>query len=307
MKKRGIIGFISDFGHKDPYVGICKAVMASINPDALIIDISHMISPHNILQAAIYLWASLPAFPDEAIILAVVDPGVGSERAPIIVQRGNRYLIGPDNGIFGLVLDNAYTVYQISQELLYKSLKPFGISLQTSNTFHARDIFSPAAGLISNGVLPEDFCTTQKRPIKRLEFPHANHQDGIIKGHILYFDKFGNACTSITSKDLTALRCDSKDIKIALYTKNNKGVTIPFGHTFSSVSKGEPVCYINSFGLVEIAVNMGNAQKLLGLSIGDKVRLWCRHQTLDFATLKDKKGKHKTFNSKFLEKGSGSA
>ena len=276
MKKRAIIGFLTDFGYQDPYVGICKAIMAAINPDIKIVDITHMVRPQDILQAAVYLKASLPAFPDNAIVLAIVDPGVGSDRAPIVIRHGGRYLIGPDNGIFGLVLKGEYQAYRIRQKPLHGFLKLHGVSIQTSNTFHARDIFSPAAALISKGILPEDFCSIFKKPVKDLDFPKAKIKNGVIEGHLLYFDGFGNACTSITSKDLSNLKCDTSNIKVTLHTKNGKRLSIPFGRTFSSVPPGRPICYINSFDLVEVAVNMDSAQKILGLSIGDKIILYCQ-------------------------------
>ena len=275
MKNCSIIGFLTDFGQVDPYVGICKAVIAAINQHSTVIDISHEVTPQDILQAAFYLKAAAPSFPDGSIILAVVDPGVGSHRAPIVVENGAHCLVGPDNGIFDLIMKKDAHTYKIDHEKLKLALCQRKITVHESHTFHARDIFAPAAALISIGMSPLGFCTPIETPPKRLKFPVAKAKEHYIQGAIFHFDRFGNAATNISTEELGLLACKNRYIEVTIFKKDGTKIVVPFGQTFSSVPDCLPVSYINSFGLLEIAVNKGNAQKALGLHIGDMVKLTC--------------------------------
>ena len=150
-----IITLLTDFGLKDPYVGIMKGVILSINPDATIIDITHDITPQNIEEAAFLIEEYHRFFPPGTIHMAVIDPTVGSERRPIIVSKDNNIFIGPDNGLFTLVLDDA-EVYLIEN--------PDFMLTEVSSTFHGRDVFAPAAAHASTGFHPSAFGRTISDP-----------------------------------------------------------------------------------------------------------------------------------------------
>ncbi len=277
MKSRPIIAFLSDFGIKDPYVGICKGVVASINPEAVVTDITHLISPQNVLQAAIYLEASVPYFPQKTIFLSVVDPGVGSERACLVIKDGSRTFVGPDNGLFSLATDSSKAcTYVIEKGLLNELLAERGIKTGTSSTFHGRDIFSPAAALLSLGIAPERFCSMLTRRPLTLNIPEPDISRKRAEGAILYFDHFGNGATNIKSSHLSLLSCSRKDMVVELCSREGKRLSIPLKKTFSMVEPGMPVAFINSFGFLEIAVNMADAKKELGLFEGQKVRILCK-------------------------------
>ncbi len=279
MEEPYVIGFLTDFGLKDPYVGICKAVIASVTPKAKVIDITHFVNPQDLVQAALYLKVSLPSFPARTIFLAVVDPGVGSKRAPMVVTEGQRAFVGPDNGIFSLAIKDLENpvFYKIDTGLLRKKMSEFGVTRQESSTFHGRDIFSPAAALLARNVPALEFCTRLSSTPKGLQIPDVVLDDSSIKGSILYFDHFGNGATNITENHLRALSCNGNALRISISTRAGNSLEVPFGRTFSSVEQGSPVAYVNSFGYLEVAVNGGNAREKLGLEKGDAVMVTCRN------------------------------
>ncbi len=280
MKSLPIITFLSDFGLKDPYVGICKGVIASINPEVLVTDITHLISPQNILQAAIYLEASVRYFPQNTIFLSVVDPGVGTERACLVIKDGSRTFVGPDNGLLSLATDSSRKLrtYVIEKGLLNELLAERGITTGASSTFHGRDIFSPAAALLSLGIEPERFCSIFTRRPLRLNIPEPDISPKRAEGIILYFDHFGNAATNIKSSRLSLLSCLREDLVVEFCSREGTRLSIPLKKTFSMVETEAPVAYINSFGFVEIAVNMADAKKELGLFEGQKVKVLCKEE-----------------------------
>ncbi len=278
MKSRPIIAFLSDFGLKDPYVGICKGVVASINPEAVVTDITHLISPQNVLQAAIYLEASVPYFPEKTIFLCVVDPGVGSERACLVIKDGSRTFVGPDNGLLSLATDSSRKLrtYVIERGLLNELLAERGIKTGSSSTFHGRDIFSPAAALLSLGIAPERFCSMLTRRPLTINIPEPDISRKRAEGAILYFDHFGNAATNIKSSHLSPLSCPREDLVVEFCSREGTRLSIPLKKTFSMVEPKAPVAFINSFGFLEIAINMADAKKELGLFEGQKVEVLCK-------------------------------
>ncbi|MBC7327130.1 SAM-dependent chlorinase/fluorinase, partial [bacterium] len=185
-----IITFTSDFGLEDPFVGVVKGVILNINPNAIIVDITHLIPPQDILQAALVLRFSYRFFPPGTIHLAIVDPGVGSSRNPIVIESPPYFFVGPDNGIFSFVLEENFSAYLIENR---QFLLP-----DISQTFHGRDIFAPIAGHLSLGVSPS--CFGRKiEEIEKLAFPQPKIMGNTIVGQILTFDRFGNAITNISA------------------------------------------------------------------------------------------------------------
>ena len=268
-----MIAFLTDFGYIDPYVGICKGVISKIDPQAKVVDLTHGVSPQNLLQASLYLKASLRQFPKDTIFLAVVDPGVGTKREEIIVKTKDYSFVGPDNGLFTQVYKEYpdFICYKIDWDLLKKALNPFDIEKASpSNTFHARDIFAPAAALLSLGIDIKKIAI-EKKGVEFLEIPSVKKENSTIIGQIIYFDHFGNGITNITKKDIVEY-LDKKNHEIFLFIKD-KNLQIPFKNTYLEVEKHKPLCLIGSFDHLEISVNCGNAKKQLGLYEGQEIIL----------------------------------
>lgn len=234
----------TDYGWNDPYVGQLKAVLASQAPQVPIIDLLHDVPDFNAHAGAQLLAALADAFPSGAVFLCVVDPGVGGPREAVVLEADGRWYVGPDNGLLSIVAARAGAakVWQIQW-------RPENLSA----TFHGRDLFAPMAAEIAAG----------RFPIKRLKRASLNVQlDAADLSRILYIDHFGNAWTGIRG----GLAEPGNAVAV-------KGQTLAWRRTFSDAAKGEAFWYVNSAGLVEIAVNRGNAAELLGLKVGDPIRL----------------------------------
>jgi len=253
-----LITLITDFGHKDPFVGIMKGVIFSINPNANVIDLSHGIPPQDLTAGALMLRYSAPFFPHGTIHVAVVDPGVGTTRRPVLIESEECFFIGPDNGIFSLALEGKKVSRIIHLANGTYHLKP------TSATFHGRDIFAPVAAYLSLGVPPEDFGETVNDLIQ-LPWPAVTRTEGALVGKVVYIDSFGNLITNIHDRDLGLFQTEKLAISVAGVT--TRGIAPHY-------SGGEEKSYaalINSWGLLEISAFKGNAQLLCGAKIGDKV------------------------------------
>jgi S-adenosyl-L-methionine hydrolase (adenosine-forming) len=255
-----LITLTTDFGYTDPFVGIMKGVIYGINPQAQVIDLSHGIPAQNIMAAALVLRQSARYFPPGTIHVAVVDPGVGSTRRPLLMELEESYFIGPDNGVLSLVIEEKTPGRIIHLSNRVYQLQP------TSATFHGRDIFAPAAAYLSRGVAPETFGETI-RDFARLTWPAVIKTGTMIKGEIVYIDGFGNLSTNIGTDDLKEL------------TRHNPTITLRdltiFGlsRNYAGVEQDKYVALINSWGLLEIAIYRGNAQQRSGAIIGDQVQV----------------------------------
>lgn len=252
-----LIAIVTDFGLKDGFVGTMKGVIYGINPQSVIVDISHDISPQNIREGLFVLESSYRYFPEETIFLVVVDPGVGSHRKALLLKAEKYFFIGPDNGIFSF---------------LYKKEKPEIIEItnrdyclpEISQTFHGRDIFAPVAGHISKGI---DYSLMGRKIDNIILLPGLVPEilpDKKIMGQIIYIDKFGNLITNITENFL-----NNRDITIKLKNTIITGLSTSYGE----VSPGKPLAIIGSSGYLEIAVNHGNAGDLFCCHGGEKIFL----------------------------------
>ncbi|MDA2918373.1 SAM-dependent chlorinase/fluorinase [Desulfobacterota bacterium AH_259_B03_O07] len=243
---RRIITLTTDFGLSDPYVGSMKGVIYSINPNALITDITHDIPSHDVFKAAFILRNFISYFPEETINLVVVDPGVGSSRRAIAVEADNKYFVGPDNGVFTFVyMDaNSYAVFEITD--------PKYMLKNISSTFHGRDIFAPVAGHISIGVSIKDFGVETKDPVS-IEIKHPEVGSNEIVGEVIYVDSFGNCITNITGNSV------SSDSRIYV----DKRVVESISKSYSDVPEGELLAIIGSSGFLELSVNQGRASELI--------------------------------------------
>ncbi|MBI2996131.1 MAG: SAM-dependent chlorinase/fluorinase [Candidatus Melainabacteria bacterium] len=253
-----IITLTTDFGDVDPYSGVMKGVIHAIYPYVRIVDITHNISPQDILQASWVIESSYSYFPGGSIHVCVVDPGVGSLRKPLLIESRNYFFIGPDNGIFTSVLEKEEikTITELTESKYWLSV--------ISQTFHARDIFSPVAAYLAKGVSPGDFGTplTKEGLIKLPSNSFLRTEKGCT-GTVKYIDRFGNIITNIPDSIIPP--------KIQGKIKN-----IDFKGLVSSFSECEPNKFFavkGSSGYIELFVNKGNIAKQIGAKIGDKVEV----------------------------------
>ena len=252
-----LITLTTDFGSKDPYVGIMKGVILGINPDAHIIDLSHGIPSQDVMAGALVLGASVSYFPAGTIHVAVVDPGVGGNRRALLIESEKSYFIGPDNGIFSLVLGEKTLQQIVDLSNPAYHLRP------TSATFHGRDIFAPIAAYLSLGIAAEDLGTPA-RDLARIPWPAALKRDRSVEGEVIYIDGFGNLITNIRERDLPA--APSK-LMVSLGSVVVRGL-VP---SYAWGREGAYVALINSSALLEIALSQGSAQAASGAQIGDRV------------------------------------
>ncbi|MEE2900778.1 MAG: SAM-dependent chlorinase/fluorinase [Myxococcota bacterium] len=258
-KPSGIITLLTDFGLSDPFVGIMHGVLLSKKRDFTLIDLTHGIEPQNVRQAAFWIASSYREFPEGTVHMVVVDPGVGSKRRPLIAEIDGHYFVAPDNGVLSLVVDEAERV-----DVRYLRLWQLELS-RVSNTFHGRDIFSPAAAELAIGKrwmteLGEDAIETYKR----LDVQSPSENDGRISGQIFMSDHFGNWFTNIPLKMYESWA--SPRVRIG-------ELELPLQKTYSEVAPGDVVALTNSFDRLEIAVNQGSARKELPFSVGQAVEI----------------------------------
>ncbi len=255
-----IITLLTDFGTRDHFVGSIKGVILGVNPNATLVDLSHEIEPYRIEGAGYILKASYRRFPRKTIHLAIVDPGVGSARRPILAATGNYFFIAPDNGLLSEVLedDAPARVFHITADHYF--LNPI------SATFHARDIFAPVAAWLSKGVdcshfgpVIEDY---HKRPIPRVESDGAS-----VKGAVVYIDRFGNLITNITRRDLEPWLAEKKDPAVTIKGKTIRGLKAYYGQAGS----GELAALINSDDLLEIFCSQASALSHTEAALNDLV------------------------------------
>jgi len=255
-----IITLTTDFGLKDSYVGAMKGAVLSINPDAKIVDVTHLVAPGNIVEGALALNEAYGFFPKGTIHVGVVDPGVGGRRMPILVETERYSFIGPDNGLFSLAIrqEKVRRVIRLSRKEYFLR--------KVSSTFHGRDIFGPAAAHLSLGVDPGKLGDTIKRSVlKSAPFPRPKKKKGLVAGEVVRIDSFGSLLTNIRKVDIAGsggIEADINGVRI-------KGLQ----KTYSAVREGGLLALIGSSGNLEIAVNNGMASEVLGARIGDKVVL----------------------------------
>lgn len=255
-----LITLTTDFGQQDSFVGIMKGVIAGINPAATVVDLAHGIPAQDILAGALTLRHASGYFPRGTVHVAVVDPGVGSERRPLLIECGGSYFIGPDNGLLSLAVGNKQpdSVLELSNAAYH--LRP------TSSSFHGRDVFAPVAAHLSRGIPVAEFGNALES-YHRLAVPEVFHRPGESVGEIVYIDAFGNLYTNMTEHDLRKLTREQGVVTLG-------SIRIPrLSPNYAAVSPGNFVAIVNSWGLLEIAVRQGNAQRQSGAKVGDQVRL----------------------------------
>lgn len=245
---KAIITLTTDFGTKDHYVGAMKGVILGINPDVSVIDITHEIGKYNVTEAALKLSNFYSYFPRGTVHVVVVDPGVGGPRKPLALESDGHYFIGPDNGVFSLILkrDETAGVFEIAN--------PDYMLESVSGTFHGRDIFAPASAHISLGARPEDMGSAVYDTVL-LDYPEPELSGGEIRGKVIYADSFGNLVTNIPSK----LIARGSKVIVGRFTIDR------VSNTYADVREGELVALAGSSGLLEISVNQGSASEVVNI------------------------------------------
>lgn len=256
------ISITTDFGSKDGFVGTLKGVIWSICPGAQIADISHNISPQNILEGAFALWRAYSFFPSGAVHIAVVDPGVGTKRRPIAARIGGHTFVGPDNGIFTPMFEDAEK-YGLTMEIVHLAMEKFWLH-NVSHTFHGRDIFAPVAAHIANGVPLSDLGPALHDPV-RISMPKPVKTAKGWRAHITVVDIYGN-CTTDLPADAVAR---SRNVTFLVGGHEVHGLVQSYGNK----RPGDLVALVDSEDCVEIAVVNGSAAKKLGVKIGDVVEV----------------------------------
>ena len=265
----------TDFGLNDPYAGVMKGVILTINPAATLIDLTHDIQPQNIRQGSFVLSASRRFFPPRSIHVAVVDPGVGTDRMAVLLVTPKASFLAPDNGLLSGVLKEylvtpppdssrvplppSLTAYQLTNSEYW--LHP------VSNTFHGRDIFSPVAAHLSLGILPEAFG----QPIQDLAWlptPTPTRENDSLTGEVIYADHYGNLVTNIPLEELA----NGAEIIVEIKGRKIVGLSKTFQSPVSSGDEGLLVLG-GSLGFLEVAVQNGSAAALLNAGPGEKVRV----------------------------------
>jgi len=252
-----LITLLTDFGLKDHFAGVVKGVIASIAPEARVVDITHDVAPYAVAQARFLLGQSWPYFPKGTIHVAVVDPGVGSARRPVLVQAHGRFFVGPDNGLFGdlLTAPRARVRVITNRKLMLADV---------STTFHGRDVFAPVAAYLALGMAPsrvgplvDDAVQGSTRALQTS--PYRWH------GEVVHVDRFGNLITNLPAG------CVQGAARFALRIGEHEWHAV--APNYAALAAGVPGLIGGSAGNLEIAVNQGSAAELLGLGVGARIEL----------------------------------
>ena len=256
-----MITLLTDFGTADYFVAALKGVIFSLNPQAQIIDLTHEVPAQDVEAGAFTLGACYHTFPAGTIHLAVVDPGVGSDRRPIVVAAGGQYFVGPDDGLF------SYVYLREAATRVFHAARPEFFRHPISPTFHGRDVFAPLAARLSIGVLPEALGV----PIddyRRFEIPRPVRFGSSLKGQVIYVDRFGNCLTNLTANDLNLAWPDSTPC----LTIGGAEVQ-QLGTHFAQAAAGGLFAYLGSAGYWEVALWRGSAAEHLQARRGTEVIL----------------------------------
>ncbi|MBD0325650.1 MAG: SAM-dependent chlorinase/fluorinase [Pyrinomonadaceae bacterium] len=258
-----LITLLTDFGTSDYFVGAMKGAILYVNPEARIFDLTHEIPPHDIHTGAFTLLAAHKTFPPQTIHVAVVDPGVGSQRRPLLIHAGAQFFIGPDNGLFSFLFNNHNAdvkVFQLTNEKYFRH--------PVSTTFHGRDIFAPVAGALSKGVRPEELGTEIDDYLRLdLKMP-ARKDDDTIEASIIHIDRFGNCITNLTTDDIS----DEMFERGARILINDVEIT-EFRRFYAQSDDGSGELFViwGSAGFLEIVAFLDSAARRLGVERGQRL------------------------------------
>lgn len=257
LNMNNTVCLLTDFGLDDNYVAAMKGALLKHAPDAKLIDITHNIPPQNVRLAAFQLYTSYASFEKGTFFIAVVDPGVGSNRKILYVEAGGYHFIAPDNGILSWIFE------KIKPEIVL-DISSAQVNGKPSQTFHGRDIMAPVAGKIISGVLPNTFG----KPISKwvqFNFPEVNKMGSKWTGEVLAIDRYGNLITNFDAGEVGALAESSKpwfDVGVRRLS-----------HAYADVKWGALLAIAGSAGFIEISIRDGNAAQKLNKKVGDKISI----------------------------------
>ncbi len=254
------ITLTTDFGQRDPWVAVMKGVLASLAPGATLLDLSHSIAPQGILEGAFFLASAIPHFPVGTVHLVVIDPGVGTDRRPIVAELAGQHVVCPDNGLLTL-LEKTHKI-----ERIHEITNPaYGLP-KPSATFHGRDIFAPAAAHVALGKDLASFGPAMET-LRKIPIPEASTDaENQLHGEVIHVDHFGNCITNISEKMLGSHR--DYRVQVAAQTLG------PIQRTYADVTPGTALALFGSTGHLEIAASMSNAARNLQLHTGSPVTLY---------------------------------
>jgi S-adenosyl-L-methionine hydrolase (adenosine-forming) len=238
-----------------------KASILGICPTAVIVDVTHEVEKFNMRAGAFMLASAAPHFPYGTIHVVVVDPSVGTQRRPIVIQTKSGFFVGPDNGVLMLAAE-AQGIVHIREITSRRLMLP-----HVSSTFHGRDIFAPAAAHLANGIGLEEFGP-QITDILTPQFTKVTRDRDTVTGEVLHLDDFGNIITNIHARDINAFRGGMLQVELPLHTHQMK-----VSATYADVNLHEPIVLVGSHSYAEIALNQGNAAEKFQVKAGDKVTL----------------------------------
>ncbi|MCS6829997.1 MAG: SAM-dependent chlorinase/fluorinase [bacterium] len=259
------ITLLTDFGTEDTYVGVMKGVIASLCADATVIDLTHEVPPQDIATGAFLLDASVDYFPEGTIHVAVVDPGVGTSRKPVALRTSRAFFVGPDNGLFTLVLQRQKLLQAVCLDNPQYHLP------NPSATFHGRDLFAPVAAHLARGVPLEELGTPLTR-LQRLPLPRIRVDWLGIRATVVHIDRFGNVITNLTRADYEAwrVRWDVKEPAVEVVSGTD---LLPICRTYGEVPRGQALALFGSSQRLEVAINGGNAAQVFHLQRGETIRI----------------------------------
>ncbi|MEW5806993.1 MAG: SAM-dependent chlorinase/fluorinase [Acidobacteriota bacterium] len=260
-----IITMITDFGSDDHYVGSMKGVILWINPSVNIVDITHNVRPHDIMEGAFILKNTYSYFPPSTVHLVVIDPEVGTARRPIVVRTEHHYFVCPDNGILTFVLAGESVI--LAHEITAGHYRRASIS----PTFHGRDVFAPAAAWLSRGMNLSNFGD-EIQDLKKIELPVPRIlNDGRILGQVIHIDRFGNAILNVNLDFLHQIDMDILNRPIRI--KSGNTIITELKKTYAEGEPGKPFFLLNSSNFLEIAMNKSPAASILTLRRGSEVQI----------------------------------
>jgi S-adenosylmethionine hydrolase len=262
LPRKQVVTLTTDFGTSDHFVGVMKGVITNINPEVELVDLCHNVNSYDVFDAAFTVAQSYRYFPSDTIHLVVIDPGVGTARRPILARTMEYKFVAPDNGVLSLVYEREESVEVRHITSDHYFLNP------VSNTFHARDIFSPVVGWLSKGVEVDKFGDPITDFTKFASPKPKQVSDGLIRGVTIKVDKFGNVITNITPQDVPQLFSDNPPpFKILI---NSQEVT-QLNLAYSMGKPSEIFAIVGSSGFLEICTNRGSAAKALNVTRGAEV------------------------------------
>jgi hypothetical protein len=263
---RPIVALLTDFGTVDHYAGALRGAVLAAVREVCVVDVTHEIPPHDVRAGAFALEAVYRCFPAGAAFVAVVDPGVGSDRRAVAVDAGGWLFVGPDNGLFTPVLaaHPAARVREITNSGLFRH--------EVAATFHARDIFAPVAARLAAGMSLDEVGPPLPDPVTfPLPRPRAL-EAGSWEGEVVHVDRFGSLATSFTRTDLEAMLQSVGGDPTELVVVVN-GAVLPIVRTYADVAEGEPCALLGSAGRFEVAANRASAARVIGAGLGTLVRV----------------------------------